>query len=243
MTSRIAREPLAPVAQYPPDLVTYYRGRGYWTDETLAGFVTAAAARHPDNEAVVGSDASGTQTRLTYSDLDRRSSAVAGGLSGLGVRAGDRVLLQLPNIVEYVEALFGVLKLGALPVFGLPAHRRTEIGYFCQFADVAAYIVADRHGGFDYRALAREVNEGLETPPVVIVAGDPEEFVGFDSLRGYEVPVLADVDPLSVAFLQLSGGTTGVPKLIPRTHADYLYSVRATRRACWWFFLQRIIFR
>ncbi|EEN88037.1 (2,3-dihydroxybenzoyl)adenylate synthase [Rhodococcus erythropolis] len=232
MTSRIAREPLAPVAQYPPDLVTHYRERGYWTDETLAGFITAAAARHPDNEAVVGSDASGTQTRLTYSDLDRRSSAVAGGLSGLGVRAGDRVLLQLPNIVEYVEALFGVLKLGALPVFGLPAHRRTEIGYFCQFADVAAYIVADRHGGFDYRALAREVNEGLETPPVVIVAGDPEEFVGFDSLRGYEVPVLADVDPLSVAFLQLSGGTTGVPKLIPRTHADYLYSVRASNPIC-----------
>ena len=44
MTSRIAREPLAPVAQYPPDLVTHYRERGYWTDETLAGFVTAAAA-------------------------------------------------------------------------------------------------------------------------------------------------------------------------------------------------------
>ncbi|GAA3181335.1 hypothetical protein GCM10020255_075480 [Rhodococcus baikonurensis] len=121
MTSRIAREPLAPVAQYPPELVTHYRERGYWTDETLAGFVTAAAARYPDNEAVVGSDAAGTQTRLTYSELDRRSSAVAGGLSGLGVRPGDRVLLQLPNIVEYVEALFGVLKLGALPVFGCGA--------------------------------------------------------------------------------------------------------------------------
>ncbi len=66
----------------------------------------------------------------------------------------------------------------------------------------------------------------------MIVAGDPEEFVGFDSLRGYEVPVLADVDPLSVAFLQLSGGTTGVPKLIPRTHADYLYSVRASNPIC-----------
>ena len=232
MTTRIAREPLAPVAQYPPELVKHYREQGYWTADTLAGFLTAASARFPDNEAVVGRDGDGINVRLTYSELDRRSSAVAGGLSALGIGPGDRVLLQLPNIVEYAEALFAVLKLGALPVFGLPAHRRTEIGYFCEFADVAAYIVAERHGGFDYRNLARDVIETLEVPPIVIVAGEAEEFVSFGSLREGDALAPASVDPLSVAFLQLSGGTTGVSKLIPRTHADYLYSVRASNPIC-----------
>lgn len=232
MTTKIVREPLASVAQYPPHLVKHYREQGYWTDETLAGFLAAAARRFPDREAVVGPDAAGAQIRLSYCELDRRSSAVAGGLSALGIEAGDRVLLQLPNIVEYTEALFGVLKLGALPVFGLPAHRRTEIGYFCQFADVAAYIVADRHGGFDYRTLARDVMDAVEVPPIVIVAGAAEEFVSFDSLRESDAMTEASVDPQSVAFLQLSGGTTGVSKLIPRTHADYLYSVRASNPIC-----------
>lgn len=232
MTSRSAREPLAPVTPYPAELVKRYRELGYWTEDTLAEFVTSTSRRRPGAEAVVGLDATGATMRLTYADLNRRSAAIAGGLANLGVAPGDRVLLQLPNIVEYVEALFAVLRLGALPVFGLPAHRRTEIGYFCQFADVTAYIVADRHGGFDYRALAREVSDALESPPVVIVAGDAGEFVGFDTLRTAEPLPDAKVDPLAVAFLQLSGGTTGVPKLIPRTHADYLYSVRASNPIC-----------
>ncbi|MGC0363618.1 2,3-dihydroxybenzoate-AMP ligase [Rhodococcus sp. 27YEA15] len=232
MSTSTVREPLAAVAQYPPVLAQRYRDLGYWTQDTLADFIADSASRYADAEAVVGRDAAGESVRLSYTELDRSSAAVAGGLAALGIRAGDRVLLQLPNIVEYVEALFAVLKLGALPVFGLPAHRRTEVSYFCEFVDVAAYIVADNYGGFDYRGLAREVATLLAAPPIVIVAGEAEEFVGFDSLRESEPLDAAAVDAESVAFLQLSGGTTGVSKLIPRTHADYLYSVRASNPIC-----------
>ncbi len=73
---------------------------------------------------------------------------------------------------EYVEMLFAVFAIGALPVFALPAHRRAEVGYFCEFTDAAAYVIADRHAGFDYRTLAREIVAGSERPPLVIVVGE-----------------------------------------------------------------------
>ncbi|MDV6248241.1 AMP-binding protein, partial [Rhodococcus opacus] len=141
-------------------------------------------------------------------------------------------VLQLPNIVEYTEVLFAVFRLGALPVFSLPAHRASEIGYFCRFSDAAAYVIAAEHGGFDYRVLARQVASEMENPPVVVVAGEAEEFTALGSLRDREAAPITENDAGNVAFLQLSGGTTGTSKLIPRTHADYLYSVRESAVIC-----------
>ena len=232
MTSGLRRSALADIARFPEDFSELYRGAGYWTGETFAEFMPTRAAHFGDRVAVVGPDATGARRQLTYRDLDESAARIATGLLNAGVRAGDRVVLQLPNIVEYTEVLFAVFRIGALPVFALPAHRASEVGYFCRFADAAAYIVAAEHGGFDYRTLAREVTGALENPPAVIVAGDSAEFTSLASLRTHEPAPIADVDAESVAFLQLSGGTTGTPKLIPRTHADYLYSVRDSARIC-----------
>lgn len=232
MTTRFRRTPLAETDRYPEDLAEMYRGAGYWTNETFGRFLPNRAADFADRIAVVGLDAHGTERRLSYRDLDESSSRIAAGLTDLGVESGDRVVLQLPNIVEYTEVLFAVFRIGAIPVFALPAHRASEIGYFCSFSDAAAYVVADRHVGFDYRGLAREIIAGTERPPTVIVAGDAEEFVALDSLRTHEPAPIAETDAESVAFLQLSGGTTGTSKLIPRTHCDYLYSVRESARIC-----------
>ncbi len=232
MTSGLQRSALADIARFPEDFSELYRGAGYWTEETFAEFTANRSARFADRIAVVGPDATGVRRQLTYRDLDESAARIATGLGHLGVRPGDRVVLQLPNIVEYTEVLFAVFRLGALPVFALPAHRASEIGYFCRFADAAAYVVAAEHGGFDYRTLAREVTGTLKNPPAVVVAGDSGEFVSLSSLREQEPEAVAAVPAESVAFLQLSGGTTGTPKLIPRTHADYLYSVRESARIC-----------
>ncbi|NLV80312.1 MAG: (2,3-dihydroxybenzoyl)adenylate synthase [Rhodococcus sp.] len=232
MTSAIRRSPLVATAPYPPEFAELYRGAGYWTDETFAQFLPARTERFGDRVAVIGADARGEQQRLTYRDLDESAARIATGLLELGITAGDRVVLQLPNIVEYVEVLCAVFRIGALPVFALPAHRSAEIGFFCRFSDAAAYVVAAENGGFDYRGLARDVVADLERPPHVIVAGDAAEFTPLAELRAHEPAPAADLDSGAVAFLQLSGGTTGTPKLIPRTHADYLYSVRESARIC-----------
>ncbi|BDB58862.1 MULTISPECIES: (2,3-dihydroxybenzoyl)adenylate synthase [Rhodococcus] len=232
MTTGFERTPLVDTARYPEEFAERYRAAGYWTSETFGEFLPARAARFADRTAVVGHDATGTWRHITYRELDDASARIAAGLADLGVRKGDRVVLQLPNIVEYTEVLFAVFRLGALPVFSLPAHRASEIGYFCRFSDAAAYVIAAEHGGFDYRVLARQVTSEMENPPAVVVAGEAEEFTALGSLRDREPAPITENDSGSVAFLQLSGGTTGTSKLIPRTHADYLYSVRESAVIC-----------
>ena len=232
MTTGFERTPLVDTARYPEEFAERYRAAGYWTSETFGEFLPARAARFAGHTAVVGHDAKGSWRRITYRELDDISARIASGLADLGVRTGDRVVLQLPNIVEYTEVLFAVFRLGALPVFALPAHRASEIGYFCRFSDAAAYVIADEHGGFDYRVLARQITSETENPPAVVVAGEAEEFTALGSLRDREPAPIAESDSESVAFLQLSGGTTGTSKLIPRTHADYLYSVRESAAIC-----------
>ena len=217
MTTSV-RAPLETTTGYPADLAARYLDAGYWTDETFQQFLSTRAAVFGHSVAVVGPDAAGIDRSLTYRELSDRADRIAAGLQSSGVHLGDRVVVQLPNIVEYVEVIFAVFRLGALPVFALPAHRAQEISYFCSFADAAAYVITDTHAGFDYRGLARDVVSSAENPPTVIVAGDAEEFTSLDELRAAE-PLTDEpaVGPESVAFLQLSGGTTGVSKLIPRT--------------------------
>ncbi len=184
------------------------------------------AASHPDRIAVVGGDC-----RWSYRDLDLRADRLAAGFGGLGIGPKDRVVVQLPNHPEFFAVIFALFRLGALPVFALPAHRATEIRYFCDFTEAVAYIVPDREAGFDYRALAAEVREAVPTLRHVIVAGDPGEFTALADLEAEPVD-LPEPDPGDVAFFQLSGGSTGVPKLIPRTHDDYIYSLRGSAEIC-----------
>ncbi|GGC53181.1 (2,3-dihydroxybenzoyl)adenylate synthase [Hoyosella rhizosphaerae] len=214
--------------QYPDEFAARYRAAGYWTDETFQQFLPRRAEQFPDHVAVIGHDSAGVQRSLTYAELSASAERIAGGFAELGIQAGDRVVLHMPNIIEHTEVLFGLFRLGALPVFALPAHRSSDIAHFINFTDAAAYVIADRHSGFDYREIARTVATGR----MVVVAGEAAEFTALTDLRAAAPLAPTPVNPECIAFLQLSGGTTGTPKLIPRTHADYLYSVRESASIC-----------
>ncbi|MEU4241675.1 (2,3-dihydroxybenzoyl)adenylate synthase [Actinoplanes sp. NPDC026619] len=203
---------------WPDDFAARYRERGYWTGQTLFSLVSS----NQDRVAVVDGD-----REVTYEQLRDRALRLAAGFHHLGVRRGDRVVVQLPNVAEYFEVIFALFRLGALPVFALPAHRAAEIGYFCEHTEAVAFVTTDVHEGFDHRTLASAAGKAT-----TIVAGDPGPHVALSSL--YRDPAGLEDGPESheVAFLQLSGGSTGLPKLIPRTHDDYLYSVRASADIC-----------
>ncbi|MDI1442664.1 (2,3-dihydroxybenzoyl)adenylate synthase [Polyangium sp. 6x1] len=218
--------PLEGFTPWPPNFADRYRRAGYWRGETFGEWLRARAERFGDAIVLVGE-----KRRLSYRELDTRASRLAAGIFRLGIRPRDRVVVQLPNVVEFFEVCFALFRLGALPVLALPAHRRSEISYFCQFTEAVAYIIADKDGGFDYRALAEEIRAEAETVNHVLVAGEPGPFTALESLYG-ELAPLPETAPGDVAFFQLSGGSTGVPKLIPRTHDDYLYSVRASAEIC-----------
>jgi 2,3-dihydroxybenzoate-AMP ligase len=119
-----------------------------------------------------------------------------------------------------------------IPVYALPAHRLTELAHFTAKSEAAAYIAAERQDGFDYRTLARDLRAASPNLRHVIIVGDAAEFTPFNTLDGDRAALPGDPDPGSVAFLQISGGTTGLSKLIPRTHDDYIYSFRASNEIC-----------
>lgn len=211
---------------WPEEFAQRYRELGYWQGETLGAMLRARATDHPGRVALVCGD-----RRWTYAELDRRCDSAAAGFDRIGIGAQDRVVVQLPNVAEFFVVCFALFRLGAIPVLALPAHRRSEIAWFCELAEAKAYVIADVAGGFDYRALARDVRAVSPALMHVIVAGSPAEFTALDEL--YDPPrIFPDPDAGEVAFLQLSGGSTGLPKLIPRTHDDYLYSVRASADIC-----------
>jgi 2,3-dihydroxybenzoate-AMP ligase len=213
--------PLRPSPTWPDADAERYRAAGLWTGETLGAFLADRAARFADHVAVVGGE-----ERWTYAELDARATALAEGFADLGIAPGDRVVVQLPNIPAYVEVLFGLWRAGALPVFSLPAHRRSEIEAFCAAAEAVAIVTVGRHAGFDHEGLALDVAKVVPSVRHVVLAEE------LGALRRPPHRVLWSPRPSAVAFLQLSGGTTGTPKLIPRTHDDYLYSVRESAAIC-----------
>lgn len=220
------RRTTPPRQEWPSDFEERYLAAGYWTDETLPGYFRARAEAHPERVAVATADG-----RHSYGEIDRRSDAVAAGLRAAGLGPGDRVVLQLPNVVEFFTALFGTMRAGLIPVYALPAHRRSEIVHFVQGADARAFITCDRFAGYDHRVLAREVQ--AEVGPLdTFIVGEAEEFHSFAALEATPPRRFDDPDPAAVAFLQLSGGSTGLSKLIPRTHRDYVYTLRESARIC-----------
>ncbi|GIH92303.1 (2,3-dihydroxybenzoyl)adenylate synthase [Planobispora siamensis] len=193
---------------WPEDVAARYRAAGYWRGETFGRMLGDLAARYGSRPALVDG-ASGA--RWSFRDLDERADRLAAGLHAFGVRRGDRVVAQLPNVPEFYQVCFALFRIGAWPVFALPAHRSAEISYFCEFTEAAAYICPDE----EHRALAPDT-------PALVLGQLPEA----DPI---ELPEPSAGD---VAFLQLSGGSTGLPKLIPRTHDDYIYSFRASAEIC-----------
>jgi 2,3-dihydroxybenzoate---[aryl-carrier protein] ligase len=165
---------------WPDELAERYRREEYWRGETLAGLIGVWSADHGERTALVaGRDV------WSYRRLAVRADRLATGLRQLGIRAGDRVIVQLPNIPEFVAISLALFRIGGLPVFALPSHRRSEIGYLAQRAEAAAYVIPDAFQGFDYLALAREVRAVAPTLRHVLVAGEPEEFVAHQcTVRG-----------------------------------------------------------
>ncbi|MEU6483599.1 (2,3-dihydroxybenzoyl)adenylate synthase [Streptomyces sp. NPDC046887] len=219
---------------WPAEYAERYRAAGHWRGETFGAMLRERAAAHPDRIAIVdpaGGPDGGRRT-WTYGELDRRADRLAAGLTARGIGRGDRVVVQLPNAAEFFEVVFALFRIGALPVFALPAHRESEIAYFCSFAEAVAYVIPAEHGGYDYRTLAAVVCAKAPTVRHVLVAGG--DAGAFESLADLpaEPVALTEPAPDALAFLQLSGGSTGTPKLIPRTHDDYIYSLRGSNELC-----------
>jgi len=220
---------MVPLQQvWPQEFAERYRAAGYWRGETFRQVLEARAADRGDAIAVVGGD-----QRWTYAELLERAEMAAAGFIALGLKPGDRVVVQIPNIPEFFSVVFGLFRARLIPVFALPAHRLTEIAHFARKAEASAYVVAERHEAFDYRELADAVLAEVPHLRHAVVIGDAGRHTAFNGFAP-DPAILPDEDASSsdVALVQISGGSTGLSKLIPRTHDDYLYSIRASNEIC-----------
>lgn len=211
----------------PVEDAARYRELGAWTGDTHWELFRRTVDTWPDETA-----AADRHRTVTWAELDEGVSRAAAVLADAGVGRGDGVIVQLPNSVAYLETVFAIWRLGAVPVFSLPAHGAREILHFAHHAPARHYVstaTPDRHLKRVHAAAA----EHPEITRVLVDIADPDPWNAGD----LHADTLTAAGPVAVpaselAFLQLSGGTTGVPKQIPKTHDDYLYSVRASLDVC-----------
>lgn len=214
---------------WPPEFARRYLEAGVWEGLTVFDMVERTAGREPRKTAVVCGD-----IRLSYAELLEGVRSCATGLLRLGLAPLDRVLMQLPNRVEFVVTYLALNAIGVIPVMALAAHRSAEVRHFLSASGARAWFIADRVGSFDFRALAQELAPGSALRHVV-VAGEP----GPGQIAWNSLCVDADADAVAaakppageVSTMLLSGGTTSLSKLIPRTHDDYVLNARLCSQA------------
>ena len=226
------------VTPFPAEFAARYRALGYWEDRPLFDGFTAALAAYADRVAVV--DEAGP---VTYSQLSERSERLARALLDRGLKPLDRIIVQLPNTAVFAYLYFALLRIGAAPVLALPGHRRREITQFAGISAAKALAVPAAARGFDFAAMAADVMTDRPDLRLCLIQGqdfepnDPrfvrlEDLLSREPRSSREALEQISIDPSDPALFLLSGGTTGIPKLIPRTHNDYLYNSKIAAAAC-----------
>ena len=212
---------------WPEEFARRYVEAGLWEGVTVAGMVERTARLQPHKLAIIHGD-----TRMTYEELVRAAKRLACGLSSMGFEREDRAVVQLPNCPEFVCLYLALNYVGVIPVMALRSHRHAEVRHFTHSSGAVAYFIADRVGSFDYRSMAAEILAECPSLRHVIVVGEPGPnqvpYRTLTSNSAVDEDLLARVrpEPSDVSTMLLSGGTTALSKLIPRTHNDYVLNAR-----------------
>lgn len=239
------RNALAGVTYPDPAQAQAWLAAGAWHDSTVGDALRRSARQWPQRLAFISDERS-----LTLQELDESSERLAAGLLRLGMAPGQRAMFQMGTTVETAIALLACYKAGIVPVCSLPQHREVEIGQLARLAEATGYFVQADFSGFDLVGFARRMREATPTMRHIVVArGDAQgesplqhliDSMPLDEAR----TMVADV-PLAcgdVLSFQLSGGSTGLPKIIPRFHGEYLghsagwqatYGIDAGSRVIW----------
>ena len=191
-----------------------------WSTKTIGEHIREWSEAYGDKIAVIDN-----LREITFKELYKRSCEIAAGLLEGGIRAGDNIVLQMPNSATFVEVFFGCIIMGAIPILALPAHRKGDLNGVFKLAEPRAYFIKDSYMGYDYISLARELKKEHFSVEHVFVDTDKdiEGYIKISDIKG-ENRDFERCSAYETALLLLSGGTTGTPKLIPRTHADYIYN-------------------
>jgi 2,3-dihydroxybenzoate-AMP ligase len=212
------------------DAQKYGRQR-WWLGLTMADILDRVADVFPKKEALVDDT-----VRLTFSELRTRVDRLAAGLMNLGIAKGDTVLLQLPNWGEFVYSYFALQRIGAIPVLLISGYKQLEVSHLARLTQAKAWIVPDAYRKIDYLSFIGEVKE--KNPQLKHFISVRAKKEGGEFTASMETLMERDLsasdrhnlekrkpEPEDIAHIIPSGGTTGLPKGIPRTHNDYICNV------------------
>jgi 2,3-dihydroxybenzoate-AMP ligase len=221
---------------WPDEYGKKYREAGYWLDKTISEVMDESFKRYASCKALISDEG----REFSYDDLEKLVTRLALHLNASGLKLYDRVVLQIPNVPEVVITYLAILKAGGIPIMALPAHREAEIGYFAEFSEAKGLAITSKSKDFDFQEMALEIEAKVPNLKLKLVTGgDPKP--GFFSIdeclkdpieQRVDSDVLPRPEPDQPAVMQLSGGTTGIPKLIPRTHNDYVYNFIRNAEIC-----------
>ncbi len=222
-----------PGVVYPPaDKLRQHVAAGYLGRQSLIEAFMAVHASYPTHLALTGPEGD-----VTHGELDSITDRIASAFMDLGLQPLDRVVFQVPNCNELVFGWLGCLKAGLIPICTLVSHREREIGYLAKHAEAKLHFVQgdDR---FDHVAFAEQMQQQVQSLKHIVVARGPARGTALSLKTLYEAQDAASArarvravvhDPFQVVLFQLSGGTTGVPKIIPRFGSEYLYNMATIR--------------
>ena len=213
---------------------------------SVAAVFDATVARYADRPAYRNFGKT-----LTYAEVDRLATQFAAYLLGeLGLKKGDRVALMMPNCLQYPIATFGILRAGLTVVNVNPLYTARELKHQLVDAGAAAIVVVDNFGHTVQEVLAETPLKQVITTGLGDMLGFPKgAIVNFvlkyvkKMVPEYDIPgavrfkdALAagkrhtlpqvDIDPSDIAFLQYTGGTTGVAKGAMLTHRNLVANMR-----------------
>lgn len=217
--------------RYPDaDRLARYMEDGVLGEQSLRSALRDAFRINADRHALVGPEGD-----YTYSQFDDLTDRFGAALLREGARPLDPVVLQCGNCNELLIAFVGCLKAGLIPLCALQAFRKHEISYLGNLCNAVVHVVQGDDPKFDDVAFAEEMREHVSSLKLIVQARGEQRGKAHalwslvDSMDPAEAHALLDLvpdDPFQVAVFQLSGGTTGVPKIIPRFQNDYLLNMR-----------------
>jgi len=226
-------EGFEPYRQEDAERYNKYR---WWLGMTWGDMFDKATDLYPDKEGLADDT-----NRFTYRELREKVDRLALGFISLGIRERDFVLLQIPNWYEYIVVFYALQKIGAIPVLLIARHGLAEILHIAEVTHPVAWIGPERYRNTEYLPMLREVMESNRTlTRLISVRGEGNKaFMPLESLIDSRESDVADLetvaarrpDPMEVSMILLTGGTTGLPKAVPRTHNDYIASVEYHSRA------------
>src|SRR5215467_5143208 len=214
------------VVPFPPEFAKGYRDKGYWQDKSLAQEFAVCFSKYRDRVFLIDGD-----RRYTYADLDHVSDNLARNLLELGLAPLDRVVPALPNCAEFVILYFALQKIGCIPIAALVTHRYAEISQFVKLSGAAMCVYSERQGDFEFEPMIRRIKAESATLKFCISLTALRSLIDKPAAKSDALKKIR-IEPTDPCIFQLSGGTTGIPKLIPRTHNDYAYNSRLAVEVC-----------